>query len=87
MLFFLELVDDLCNESTYCHCSDMETRGKQNDFEDDEDSPPPGWEFNTLSRALPSKPPSNTAGHICSPILLHFVPELSEQLHICVALW
>ncbi|XP_022848129.1 basic salivary proline-rich protein 3-like isoform X18 [Olea europaea var. sylvestris] len=41
--------------------SDMETRGKRNDFEDDEDSPPPGWEFNTLSRALPSKPPSNTA--------------------------
>ncbi|KAL2475365.1 Uncharacterized protein Adt_36101 [Abeliophyllum distichum] len=33
---------------------DMETRGKQNDVEDDEDGPPPGWEFSILSQALPS---------------------------------
>ncbi|KAL2495056.1 basic salivary proline-rich protein 1-like [Forsythia ovata] len=41
--------------------TDMETRGKQNDVEDDEDGPPPGWEFSTLSQALPSKQRSNTA--------------------------
>lgn len=56
----------------------MEIGGKQTHIEDEKDGPPPGWESNTLSQMLPSKPPSYTAGHIFPPILLHLVCELSE---------
>ncbi|KAL0300724.1 UNVERIFIED_CONTAM: protein LOL2 [Sesamum radiatum] len=38
---------------------DMARSSKQDDIDDDEDGPPPGWEFSTLVNALP-KPLSNT---------------------------
>lgn len=43
--------------------SDMARSSKQDDIDDDEDGPPPGWEFSTLVNALP-KVTSSTTGHI-----------------------
>lgn len=39
-------------------------RGKRDGIQDGREGPLTGWEFSTLSQALPSKSQSNIAGHI-----------------------
>lgn len=47
--------------------------GKQDSILDGGDCPPPGWEYGTLSQALPAKPQSNTAGHIYAFSILSYL--------------
>ncbi|KAL0328853.1 UNVERIFIED_CONTAM: hypothetical protein Scaly_2317900, partial [Sesamum calycinum] len=53
------LLSPVTVQITGLNIPDMARSSKQDDIDDDEDGPPPGWEFSTLVNALP-KPLSNT---------------------------